>query len=194
LSTGDGGMLTTGNADYDARFRLLRQHGMSVPDTVRHSSPTVVAESYDVLGFNYRLTDIQAAIGREQLKRLPAMVARRRELAARYDQLLSAVDGVAAPREPEWARSNWQSYAVRLLAAGQSAVMQRLLDRGIATRRGVMNAHEEAAYATGARQASSGLMRSESARRTAVLLPLFHDLTESDQEQVVAALAEAIGG
>jgi len=76
LSTGDGGMLTTNDAAMDAQFRLLRQHGMSVPDTVRHAASQVIAENYPVLGFNYRLTDIQAAIGREQLKRLPDIVCR----------------------------------------------------------------------------------------------------------------------
>ena len=115
LSTGDGGMLTTRDADLDAQFRLLRQHGMSVPDTVRHASSEVIFEEYPVVGFNYRMTDIQAAIGREQLKRLPALVARRRELAARVsDRRCGAVPGVAPTPEPEWARTNWQSYAVRL--------------------------------------------------------------------------------
>ncbi len=74
ISTGDGGMLTTANADWDRQFRLLRQHGMSVPDTVRHGSREVIFESYPMLGFNYRMTDIQAAVGREQLKRLPEIV------------------------------------------------------------------------------------------------------------------------
>ena len=97
LSTGDGGMLTTARADLDARFRLLRQHGMSVPDTVRHSSKDVVFESYPVLGFNYRLTDIQAAIGREQLARLATIVARRRELAARYTAVLAGLPDVSTP-------------------------------------------------------------------------------------------------
>ena len=78
ITTGDGGMITTANAEWDARFRLLRQHGMSVPDTVRHGSREVIFESYPEVGFNYRMTDIQAAVGREQLKRLPEIVDRRR--------------------------------------------------------------------------------------------------------------------
>src|SRR4030095_16573522 len=98
--TGDGGMLTTSSADLDRTFRLLRQHGMSVPDAVRHSSDQVIFEQYPIAGYNYRMTDIQAAIGREQLKRLPAIIARRRELAARYDAGLGAVDGLVVPREP----------------------------------------------------------------------------------------------
>ena len=194
LSTGDGGMITTRSADVDARLRLLRQHGMSVPDRVRHQSSQVVFEEYPMLGFNYRLTDIQAAIGREQLSRLPAIVSRRRELAARYTASLRDVPGVSAPAEPEWTRSNWQSYAIRLRPGlDQKTVMQRMLDEGIATRRGVMNAHSEAAYPAGAwRTTADGLARSEEALRTSVVLPLYHDMTFDDQTRVVAALARAV--
>src|SRR6185436_747544 len=94
LSTGDGGMLTTRDEKLDATFRLLRQHGMTVPDTVRHASSQVVFEEYSVPAYNYRLTDIQAAIGREQLKRLPAIVERRRTLAAAYAKCLGGISGV----------------------------------------------------------------------------------------------------
>ena len=199
LSTGDGGMLTTAEETLDARFRLLRQHGMSVPDTVRHHAPEVVFEQYPVVGFNYRMTDIQAAIGREQLKRLPAIVARRRALAARYDAALQARPGILTPVEPSWARSNWQSYAIRVAGDRQRAIMQRLLDEGISTRRGVMNAHRAAAYpphawrAGNRASAGSPLPRSEEAQETAVVLPLFHDLSEADQDRVIDAVIRAAG-
>ena len=116
ITTGDGGMLTTANPEWDAAFRLLRQHAMSVPDTVRHGAKQVIFESYPVLGYNYRMTDIQAAVGREQLKRLPEIVARRRAIADRYRELLAGMPGLGLPVEPDWARSNWQSYCVRLPA------------------------------------------------------------------------------
>jgi dTDP-4-amino-4,6-dideoxygalactose transaminase len=192
LSTGDGGMLTTGNAEYDGRFRLLRQHGMSVSDVKRHQAREVITESYGAVGYNYRLTDIQAAVGREQLKRLPSIVARRRELALRYEAMLSAVRDVAPPREPDWARSNWQSYAIRVVTGNQRTVMQRMLDEGVATRRGVMNAHREPAYSSGWRAAPSGLARSERAQDTAIMLPIFHEMTEADQMRVVGALEAAL--
>src|SRR5262249_22730654 len=112
ITTGDGGMLTTTCDDWDRKIRLWRQHGMSVPDRVRHAAKEVVFESYPVLGYNYRMTDIQAAIGREQLKRLPELVARRRALADGYRELLAEVHGIELPVEPAWARSNWQSYCV----------------------------------------------------------------------------------
>jgi dTDP-4-amino-4,6-dideoxygalactose transaminase len=193
LSTGDGGMVTTSKAELDAVFRLLRQHGMSVPDAVRHDSEKVVTESYRVLGYNYRLTDIQAAIGREQLKRVPAMVMRRRELVERYQRSLATLAGVVTPSEPTWARSNWQSYAVRLRSPlRQSTVMQRMLAEGIATRRGVMNAHQEVSYPPDTwRGASGALGNSEEIFATSLVLPLFHEMTALEQDRVVTALAMA---
>jgi dTDP-4-amino-4,6-dideoxygalactose transaminase len=189
LSTGDGGMITTSNPGLDRTFRLLRQHGMSVPDAVRHGSAQVIFEDYPTVGYNYRMTDIQAAIGREQLKRLPAIVARRRELAMRYDERLRSVAGVIVPRQPSWARSNWQSYAIRVEPpTDQRTVMQRMLDAGIATRRGVMNVHRERAYPPGTWRAGSGLVNSERAQDTAIVLPLYHQLTEDDQDKVIDAL------
>ena len=164
ITTGDGGMMTTANPHYDRQVRLWRQHCMTVADTVRHASSEVVVESYAALGYNYRMTDIQAAVGRAQLERLPALIAERRRLAERYSVLLSAVPGVTAPAEPAWARSNWQSYCVRLSSAlNQHRVMQALLDRGIASRRGVMCAHTEAAYAKEPWRRVGGLRESERA-------------------------------
>lgn len=203
LTTGDGGMLTTSNAPIDRKFRLWRQHSMSVPDTVRHASPTVVFESYPELGFNYRLTDIQAAVGREQLKRLPEAIGDRRRMAARYRESLIEIPGMTLPAEPEWARTNWQSYCVRLSQAlDQHEVMQRMLDDGIATRRGIMCAHREPAYRdpTSWRCAQTdcapsqhcpNLTESERAQDHGVILPLFYQMTEQQQERVVTALRAA---
>jgi dTDP-4-amino-4,6-dideoxygalactose transaminase len=193
LSTGDGGMLTTADPDLDRQFRLLRHHGMSVSDTVRHSASTVIQEEYPVLGYNYRMTDIQAAIGREQLKRLPGIVSRRRELAERYQERLAKVPGLTIPTEPEWARTNWQSYVVRVDAARQRQIMQRMLDAGISTRRGAMNAHREAAYPVGTWRAAGSLQESEAAQDAAIVLPLFHQLTEADQDRVIDELTRAAG-
>ena len=192
LSTGDGGMLTTSDSRIDQRLRLLRQHGMSVPDAVRHAAPTVIFEDYPIVGFNYRMTDIQAAIGREQLKRLPAIVARRRELAERYTAAFRGDPHIVPPTEPAWARSNWQSYAVLVAPERQRVIMQRLLDEGISTRRGVMNAHREAAYPPGTWRAPAALTRSEVAQNSTIVLPLFHQLTLEDQDRVIDALRRAV--
>ena len=205
ISTGDGGMLTTSRPDWDQKFRLLRQHCMNVPDTVRHGSAQVIFESYPELGFNYRMTDIQAAVGREQLKRLPEIILRRREIAARYGALLNTIPGLVLPIEPEWARSNWQSYCVRLPdGLDQRAVMQALLDRGVASRRGVMCAHREPAYqkepwSCGSEAGRCGcgpagcrrLLESERATDRCVILPLYPQMTVEEQSRVAQCLSEA---
>jgi dTDP-4-amino-4,6-dideoxygalactose transaminase len=191
ISTGDGGMLTTHHADWDAQYRLLRQHAMSVPDTVRHGSDRVIFESYPTLGFNYRMTDIQAAVGREQLKRLPEIVRQRRRLAARYADLAADISGLTMPHEPSWARSNWQSYCVRLPAGvDQRSLMQELLDAGIGTRRGVMCSHREPAY--GHLSLRHDLKHSVTAQHECILLPLYAQMTDREQLDVVVALREAV--
>jgi dTDP-4-amino-4,6-dideoxygalactose transaminase len=195
VSTGDGGMLTTANPEFHKLFRLWRQHSMSVPDTVRHGSNQVIFESYPMLGYNYRMTDIQAAVGREQLKRLPAVVERRREIAANYIRLLADVPGISTPVEPDWARSNWQSFCIRLdTGIDQRAVMQHMLDAGISTRRGIMCSHREPAYASESWRcgSSDGLKESEQAQEQCVILPVFHQMSDSDQQHVVRILREAV--
>lgn len=205
ITTGDGGMLTTNNPEWDKQFRLWRQHGMSVPDTVRHGAKQVIFESYPILGYNYRMTDIQAAVGREQLKRLPEIVERRRYLAQRYQQMLADVPGLKLPTEPGWVKSNWQSYCVRLPEkCDQGQVMQEMLDAGVATRRGIMCTHREPAYehetwsCAGNREAChcgkgtcDRLNESEQAQNGTILLPLFYQITEQEQNYIVEVLKAA---
>lgn len=192
VTTGEGGMLTTANADWDNQFRLLRQHGMSVPDLVRHRSNDVIFEEYPVRGYNYRMTDIQAAVGREQVRRLGEIVAARRRLAKRYNRLLAEVPGVGVPAEPAWARSNWQSYCVRLPdGADQKATMRSMLAQGVATRRGIMCTHLEKAYADVAPRFP--LVESERARDRCILLPLFPQMDAATQDKVADAFRVAVG-
>jgi dTDP-4-amino-4,6-dideoxygalactose transaminase len=209
LTTGDGGMLTTSNPDYDRKFRLWRQHSMGVSDTQRHAANQVIFETYDELGFNYRLTDIQAAVGREQLKRLPEIVERRRQRVDRYRALLADVPDLQVAEEPSGKRSNWQSVCVRLpMGTDQRQVMQDMLDAGISTRRGIMNAHAEKAYSQHEPWACGEtpladcdhveghcerLVESERAQAQVIILPLYHQMTDAEQDQVVAALRASVG-
>ncbi|MDE2402249.1 MAG: DegT/DnrJ/EryC1/StrS family aminotransferase [Burkholderiales bacterium] len=190
ISTGDGGMLTTRHGDWNRQFHLLRQHAMSVPDTVRHGSSQVIFESYPQVGFNYRMTDIQAAVGREQLKRLPEIVKQRRQMAERYKDLLKDIEGLVLPDEPAWARSNWQSYCVRLPAGcDQRAVMQTMLDAGISTRRGIMCSHREDACKD--LLLPHPLRHSEEAQDQCILLPLYPGMTLAEQKHTASVLAQA---
>ncbi|NCC32289.1 MAG: DegT/DnrJ/EryC1/StrS aminotransferase family protein, partial [Chloroflexia bacterium] len=148
----------------------------------------VIFEEHAVIGYNYRMTDVQAAIGREQLKRLPTIVAARRRLGERYQQLLTTIPGLTLPHEPLWARTNWQSFWVRLPDhLDQREVMQGMLDRGVATRRGIMCAHREKPYQ---RTEAYHLPESECAQDRNLILPLYPQMTDEEQEYVVAMLSE----
>ncbi|MCF7809499.1 DegT/DnrJ/EryC1/StrS family aminotransferase [bacterium] len=192
ITTGDGGMITTNNPDYDQKFRLWRQHSMSVPDAVRHQSDSIIFEEYPELGYNYRMTDIQAAVGREQLKRLPELLEYRREIGRNYFKLLEGELLITLPHQPEWARSNWQSFCVGIAdGCDQMEVMQYMLDQGIATRRGVMCAHLEKTYSEDSHWKNLILKESEKAFVQSIILPLSYEMTFADQEKVVKALVTA---
>jgi dTDP-4-amino-4,6-dideoxygalactose transaminase len=191
VTTGDGGMLTTNDAALDARFRLLRQHAMSISDVKRHSSSEIVFEEYTEPAYNYRMTDLQAAVGRPQLQRLASIVAERRRLAEVYRAALEGHPLLAPPLDPPGARANWQSYPTRIRAGarlGQREIMQRFLDANIATKRGVSNAHQEPAYAR--THGSLRLPVSEALRDGCVLLPLFHGMKDDEQGRVLEVLRQ----
>jgi dTDP-4-amino-4,6-dideoxygalactose transaminase len=189
ITTGEGGVVTTNNRHYAERLRMLRQHGMTVSDMVRHTSRQVLTEEYVCVGYNYRMTDIQAAIGIEQMKKLDSIVSRRIELAARYTRALAEHPWLLPPHVPEFARPNFQSYAVRLKKespVSRDELMQNLLDQGIATRRGIMLSHQEPAYS--ATRPSARLDSSIVASAQSLLIPLFPTLSREDQDRVIDAL------
>ena len=191
ISTGDGGMITTNDARLAQQLRLYRQQGMSVNDLQRHQTKTVVTEDYPVVGYNYRLTDVQAAIGLAQLRRLDAIIERRRSIATRYDQALSGIPGVALFKEPADCRWNQQTYLIRLAGATPEArdgFMQRLLEEGIATRRGVMSIHREACYID--RFGRQSFPESERASDECACLPLYTQMADADIDRVSAAVRQ----
>jgi len=190
ITTGDGGMLTTRNARYDRLFRLWRHQGMSIPDTVRHKAKSVVTEKYMTTAFNYRMTDIQAAIGMEQLKKLNTIISKRRRIAALYRKGLFGIPWLILPAEPRYAKSNWQSFSVKILDTApltRDKLMQYLLDHGVMSRPGIMNAHQEAPYRGG----NFNLKNSENARRSVMLLPLFNDMKVTDAEKIIRLIKNA---
>src|SRR5207244_1326811 len=114
----------------DRKFRLLRQHGMSIPDTERHAAKKVVFEEYPVVGYNYRMTDIQAAVGRVQLGRLDSFIDERRRVAFQYTYEISRIPGLTPPHVPADVRTNYQSYPVRVgpsYPLTRDELMQKLL-------------------------------------------------------------------
>lgn len=190
LTTGEGGMITTRHERYDRECRLLRGQAMSVSDLERHKAGQIIFESYPKVGYNYRMTDIQAAIGIEQLKKLPSMVQRRRAIVEQYRQGLKDVAWLDMPLEPPYARTNWQSLPIRLrpeAPRSQKDFMQSLLDSGVTTRPGIMNAHQEAPYA----DHKEPLPHSEEARARTVLLPIFSSMTDDEIQTIIRVIHSA---
>src|SRR5262245_30747520 len=149
ITTGEGGMLLTEDEAVAERARTLRAHGMSVSDLERHHAERLVVEAYHELGYNYRMTDLQAAIGIEQIRRLDGMIERRRDVARRYDEALFRAEGVQLPFSSPDTPHTYQSYMIELspaLGISRENVMQTLLSVGVATRRGVMAIHLEPYY------------------------------------------------
>ena len=158
----------------------------------RHAARTVIFEEYPEVGFNYRMTDIQAAVGQvRQLSRLSGIMDRRVSLGTWYTQALSTIIGLEPPFVPDYARPNYQSYPVRVtpeFPLSRDKLMQDMLDHGISTRRGIMNSHQEKAYIGLPR---GKLPHSETARDSVILLPLFSELSHDDVRWVADCLRSA---
>jgi perosamine synthetase len=186
ITTGDGGMITTNNEEYYNRLRLLRQHGMSVNDRVRHNSTTVIIEDHLEVGYNYRLTDIQAAVGIKQLARLDWIIEERRKIAQKYQEAFKNLEAIRLPVEPKGYFTNWQSYVIYLKPGApvkRNELMQLMLDKGISTRRGVMTTHRESAYKNFT--LVSELPVSEDASDNSIVLPLYVPMSDEEIDYVI---------
>ena len=192
ITTGDGGMVTTSNPKFSEKLKLLRQHGMSVNDRVRHESEKVIFEEYSELGYNYRMTDIQASVGIHQLAKLDTIVRERRKIAFKYIKELKKYDFIKLPIEPEGIFSNYQAFPIYLNKScpiSRNNFMQLLLDVGISTRRGIMNAHREPAYK---HMHLHSLPISEDLADNSLLLPLYHPMSDEDINYVLSNISKII--
>lgn len=190
LTTGEGGMLTTSRADWAGRARTLREHAMTISAADRHGSVLAPAESYSEVGFNYRMTDLQAAVGIVQLQRLDEVVARRRELAARYGDAIASIAGLRAVADPDYGTCNFQSYWVEVLPEyplDRDGLLAALAEHEISGRRGIMAAHRQPPYAHLVQPGE--LPVTERLNDNTLILPLFHQLRHDDQDRVIKVLA-----
>jgi perosamine synthetase len=191
VTTGEGGMIVTNDLALAERLRRLRHQGMSLSDFARHGASPTVFESYPEIGYNFRVTDIQAAIGLAQLDRLEDVLARRRAVAERYQRALAGHPVFIPPHVPPELLPNWQSYQIALRPNSpvtRNAVMERLHAMGIPTRRGVMASHLEAPY----RAMGAVLPNTEAVAATAIQLPMHPALSPDQQDRVLAALDAAV--
>lgn len=191
LSTGEGGMITTNDPTLDEFVRLGREHAMTITTHQREHDESMKPESYAFTGFNYRMTDIQAAIGIEQLKKLPQIIESRRKIGDLYKKALATISGVSAPITPDYCRVTHQSYVIRLSdPSKQLSIMQSLRKEEIATRYGITCIHQEKPYQQNWQWRS--FPESEKARRGTIIIPLFHQMNEEEVHIVVEALSKAL--
>lgn len=194
ITTGEGGMLVTSNEQFARRIHRLRDHGVNINAADRHASPEPVIEEFPEIGFNYRMSDIQAAVGLIQLTRLDRIIARRRELAHRYQEHLAGVPGISIAADPPDGENNFQSFWITLgkdFPMSRNDLLRKMMSAGISARRGFMAAHLEPAYAD---LSHGDLGVTERLTRQTLVLPLFHELTEEQQDRVIEVLSEAARG
>jgi len=186
ISTGEGGVITTNDKNLARAAKELRSHGASIGAHARHTAKVVSFEKYNQLGYNYRITDIQATIGRQQLKKLPMILKRRKFLAERYTKKLARLSTIETPFVPSYAQPNWQTYVIRLnrnYPLSQKRLMQKLLDCGISTRRGAMVSHLEPYYKNFLGTIS--LPKTEALAKSTIALPLYPQMTIHQQDYVI---------
>ena len=193
ITTGEGGMLLTDDVAQAERARVLRSAGASVSDLDRHQAKGAIVQKYYEPGYNYRMTDLQAAIGLVQLQRLPAILEQRQEQAHRYDNALRRFDEIQPPMVPDYAQHAYSSYCIRLRPeAGVNAaqVVRCMAEHGISCRHGIQPLHLEPVFAKEA-LTGQGLAHTEAAVRETLFLPIFPGLTIEQQERVVSVLERA---
>ncbi len=189
VTTGEGGMIVTSDERLAKKLRLLRHQGMSLSDYERHGSLPTKFEEYPEIGYNFRLTDIQAAIGVVQMSRLNAMLERRNWIAQAYIKRLSHLKNLQMPAVPAHIVPNWQSFQLCISknsGLGRNEVMEKLHARGVATRRGVMASHLEPPY----RGYRADLPVTQDLAKRSFQLPIFPDMSDEEIEYVILAVEQ----
>lgn len=194
ITTAEGGMLVTDDADIAGRGRILRAQGMSVSDLARHVSSTVVIEEYHDVGYNYRMSDIHAAVGIQQLRRLDYILGRRQQVAERYNEAFGDLGCVRLPFTSNETPHTYQSYMLTVLPEApmkRDELMAEFLAAGIQTRRGVMAVHLEPCYRR--EHLDLHLPATEAATASTILLPIYAAMTDAEQEYVIKHLRRLLG-
>lgn len=193
VTAGEGGMLTTHRADWAARARTLRGHSMTVPAAGRRGSSVAASEVYVEIGFDYQMTDLQAAVGIVQLGRLDEIVLRRREIAAKYEAGLSGLSGLRFVTDPPYGTTNFQAFWLEVLpgfSTDREGLLLRLAEAGISARRGFMASHRQPAYRwrdTG----NAGLQNTERLTDRTLVLPIFHALDSVCLNRIINSVRAA---
>jgi dTDP-4-amino-4,6-dideoxygalactose transaminase len=193
VTTGEGGMLTTHRVDWAVRARTLRENSRSIADVDRQETRPHPPEVFLEIGFNYRMTDLQAAVGIVQLGRLAQMVARRREIAAAYVAGLGGLKGLRLVMDPPCGTTNFQSFWIEVqpeFSTSREGLLSRLTDAGIEATRGVGAGHRQPAYRW--RDTGNARLRcAEGLTDSTIVLPMYHELDTVSINRVINTIKTA---
>lgn len=191
ITTGEGGMVTTDNEELALKIRGLRDHGASVSDLERHKKGEFALPEYDVVGYNYRMTDIQGSLGISQMKKLDMILEKRRKLAERYTCELEDIDWLSLPKEPGDYKHTYQSYVVVVKEAApisRDELALKLIDKGISVRQGTHAIHTLGYYSKKYNIAPKDFPQSLGAHSRSLTLPLYFMMTEAEQDFVINSI------
>lgn len=193
ITSGEGGMITTDDEAFTERARVVRSHGASISDLERHYARGTIYASYPEVGYNYRMTDMQGAMGAVQVKKLPLILDRKREICGSYDRRLSEIDEVECPFVPEGSVHSYQSYLIRFkpeFGIDRDSVLRQMAERGISCRHGIAPLHKEPYYIE--RFGDMPLPVTEQISRDTMFLPVYPTMNEDEIDYVVANLKDLI--
>ncbi|MCB2108374.1 MAG: DegT/DnrJ/EryC1/StrS family aminotransferase, partial [Rhodobacteraceae bacterium] len=193
VTTGEGGMVTTNDDALAERMQILRNHGASVSEEVRHHGPRpYLLPAFDVLGFNYRMSDLQGAVGAVQLTRLEGFIAERAKWAAWYREALSSLNWLTCPREPKDGRHAWQSFVTYVDPKGaprpRNDIMEILQQKGVSTRPGTHAVHMLGYYADRYGIKPEDYPGARACDANTMAIPLHNKMTGDDYAYVVDCL------
>ena len=193
ITTGEGGMLTTQNTELAITAEKMRNHGAEVSEEERHSGPApYLLPEFNLLGFNYRMTDIQGAIGVQQLKKLDGFISERDNQANYYRQQLADIEWLSLPDKPSNGVHAWQAYVTRVTGTNaaefRNKVMESLESNGIATRPGTHAIHLLGYYANKFSFKPNDFPNSLIANETSMAIPLHNRLSKDDQDRIIESI------
>lgn len=193
ITTGEGGMMVINEGEKAERARTLRATGASISDLVRHEALGILQQHYHEAGYNYRLTDIQAAIGLVQLRKLNEMLEQRAAQAKVYTAEMSQLEEIQPPFVPDYAEPAWSSYCIKLRDSAKvdrDTLLSKLAEKGISCRRGIQSLHKEPHFLPHCQDLR--LPASEAAAQSTIFLPIFPGLTGEQQRYIVEQIKQCL--
>jgi dTDP-4-amino-4,6-dideoxygalactose transaminase len=190
VTTGEGGMVTTNDPDLAERMNRMRNHGASVSEEQRHKGPRpYLLPDFEMLGYNYRMTDLQGAVGIVQLAKLDRLIDERAHYAAYYREALCDIPWLRLPEAPENCRHGWQAFVTYVDPAKapmpRNEMMQLLQDRGISTRPGTHAVHMLGYYAERYNIKPEDYMGAKDCNDNTMAIPLHNRMVQEDYDYVI---------